>query len=301
MATKNNTAQILKQMEEGTEEIFSRYEKLIRATEASYNSKIRALDKKYQKEASFASARADVDLKNMLERMADSGYTRAGETVQAQAYANAQRSAAMSALSLQHGEQVASFEAEKAKTSASLLAEAEKEIGEYKTGLYRAQLEQANLDREYEAQLQRDQRAQENWAKEYEAQLQRDQRAQENWAKEYEAQLQRDQREQENWVKEYEAARKQESYENHLAEEKLKLESSEKNGGSSGIEPEMTAYDYLNEIVKKHTTYNNKERYKVVDRKGILQSISRIVKDTNISYRYRYELYLYGKTLGYIS
>lgn len=250
MAKKDETTEILRQMEEGTDEIYSRYQSLIRATEASYDSQIKKLDSRYRKEANLASARAEVDLKNTLEKMADSGYVRSGETVQAQAYANAQRSSALSALATQKAEDAASFEAEKLKKSGELLAEAQKEAGEYQSQLLQTRLEQANLDREYEAE------------------------------------------------------RQQEAYENKLAEEKLKLESSEKSEKSSssdGIVPEKSAYEYLEEIVKQNTTYNNKEGYKVVDRKAILLAISKIVKDTKISYRYRYELYLYGKTLGYIS
>lgn len=247
MAKKDYTAEILKQMEDGTEEIFARYQNLIRASEASYDSKKRALDSQYQKEARLASARAEVDLKNTLERMADSGYIRSGETVQAQAFANAQRAGALSALATQNANISAEIEAEKQKVSNELLAEAEKEAREQKTELLRARLEQANLDREYEAK------------------------------------------------------RQQEAFENQLAQQKLAQESAKQSQEKTAIEPEKSPYDYLNEIVKKNTTYNNKKGYKVVDRKAILHSISRIVKDTNISYRYRYELYLYGKTLGYIS
>jgi len=247
MAKKDDTAEILKQMEDGTEEIFSRYQNLIQAAEASYDSKKRALDSQYEKAARLASARSEVDLKNTLERMADSGYIRSGETVQAQAFANAQRSQALTALATQNAEDTAELEAEKLKASKDLLAAAQKEAGEYQTELLRTRLEQANLDREYEAE------------------------------------------------------RKQEAYENQLAAQKLAMESTKQSEEKKVFEPEKSPYDYLSEIVKKNTTYNNQKGYKVVDRKAILQSISKIVKDKNISYRYRYELYLYGKTLGYIS
>lgn len=247
MAKKEYAAEILKQMEDGTEEIFARYQNLIRAAEASFESKKSALDSQYRKEARLASARAEVDLKNTLERMADSGYIRSGETVQAQAFANAQRAGALSALATQNAEDTANLEAEKLKASNELLAEAQKETQEHKTELLRARLEQANLDREYEAK------------------------------------------------------RQQEAYENQLAAQKLAQESAKQSQENKAFEPGKSPYDYLNEIVKKNTTYNKKKGYKVIDRKAILLGISRIVKDKNISYRYRYELYLYGKTLGYIS
>ena len=250
MANKDYTAKILQRMEEGTEEIYSRYEQLIRASEKSYDAKIGELENRYRNETRLASARAEVDLKNTLEQMADSGYTRSGETLQARAYANASRSAALAALATERAEGITLLESEKEKTSKELLAQAGKEANAQQTELERIQLEQTN------------------------------------------------------WEREYEAKRKQEA-ENRLAEEKLKLESQnqekEEEKKSEAIVPEKSVYDYLDDIVKKHTTYNNKKGYKTVDRKGILQSLSTIIKDTKISYRYRYELYLYGKSLGYIT
>ena len=67
-----------------------------------------------------------------------------------------------------------------------------------------------------------------------------------------------------------------------------------------GVVPEKTPYEYVDEIVKKNSRYNKKKKYTVVDRKAILQSLSAIVKDTRLSYKYRYELYLYAKSMGYI-
>lgn len=247
MAKKYDTAEILKQMEDGTEEIFARYQDLIRKAEASFDNKKRTLDKQHQKAARIASARAEVDLKNTLERMADSGYIRSGETVQAQAFANAQRSDALSNLAMQNAEEIAELETEKLKATNELLTAAQKETQDRKAEILRARLDQANLDREYEAE------------------------------------------------------RQQEAYENQLAAQKLEQESAKQGEADKAFEPEKSPYDYLNEIVKNNTTYNTKKGYKVVDRKAILQSLSRIVKDKNISYRYRYELYLYGKSLGYIS
>ena len=251
MANKDYTAKILQRMEEGTEEIYSRYEQLIRASEKSYDAKIGELENRYRNETRLASARAEVDLKNTLEQMADSGYTRSGETLQARAYANASRSAALAALATERAEGITLLESEKEKTSKELLAQAGKEANAQQTELERIQLEQTN------------------------------------------------------WEREYEAKRMQEAEENRLAEEKLKLESQnqekEEEKKSEAIVPEKSVYDYLDDIVKKHTTYNNKKGYKTVDRKGILQSLSTIIKDTKISYRYRYELYLYGKSLGYIT
>ena len=63
----------------------------------------------------------------------------------------------------------------------------------------------------------------------------------------------------------------------------------------SQVQPE-----YVDEIVKQNSKYNKKKGYTVVDRKAILLAISSVVKDTRLSYNYRYEMYLYGKSMGYI-
>ena len=67
-----------------------------------------------------------------------------------------------------------------------------------------------------------------------------------------------------------------------------------------GITPKKNAYDYVNDIVKKNTQYYAKKGYSVVDRKGILESLTTVIRDEALSYQYRYEMYLYAKSLGYI-
>jgi len=69
----------------------------------------------------------------------------------------------------------------------------------------------------------------------------------------------------------------------------------------AGIEPQKSAYDYVDDIVKSATRYVPSKGYRVVDRKAILQRLSSLIRDEGISKRYRYEMYLYGKSLGYLS
>ena len=69
---------------------------------------------------------------------------------------------------------------------------------------------------------------------------------------------------------------------------------------TKAIEKGVTPQEYVDEIVKKNSRYNKQKKYTVVDRRAILQSISAIVKDTRLSYQYRYEMYLYGKSMGYL-
>ena len=68
-----------------------------------------------------------------------------------------------------------------------------------------------------------------------------------------------------------------------------------------GIEPKKSAYDYVDDIVESATRYVPSKGYKVVDRKTILQRLSDLIRDEELSLRYRYEMYLYSKSLGYLS
>ena len=65
--------------------------------------------------------------------------------------------------------------------------------------------------------------------------------------------------------------------------------------------PNKNAYAYFDDIVKQHTRYVPDKGYKVVDRKAIRKAITGIVKDEKLSQQYRYELYLYAKSMGYIT
>lgn len=110
-------------------------------------------------------------------------------------------------------------------------------------------------------------------------------------------------REQENLDREFEAQEKQRAFENAMKKESLSLEKAQTASAEtkeSGIEPEKDAYEYVDDIIAQNTKYNKQKGYKVIDRTAILKAISAIVKDTSLSYRYRYEMYLYGKSLGYI-
>ncbi len=246
MAQSDQVKEILKRMEEGTEQIYARYENLIRANSLGYDAKIRDLEEDFAKEANQVSARAKVDLKNTLEKMADSGYLRSGETVQATIAANSDRANALSALSLQKAKDKRAYETKRAENEAELSLEAQKEAGEFR-------------DR-----------------------------------------MEQEVREQENFEREEAAAQKQRNFENALLQEKLKLQKESAKEEDKGIDPEKSPYEYVDEIVKKYTTYNKKKGTKTIDKKAILLAISAIVKDTKIRYQYRYEMYLYGKSLGYI-
>jgi len=253
MATKDQAALILKRMEEGTAEIFSRYEDLIRANKALYDQKIRRLDQEYAALANEASARAKIDWRNTLEKMADSGYVNSGETVQAQIASNAARSSALAALSAQKAKDKAIYETEKNSAALKLSAAAQEEASDYENEMQEAYREQTNFDREWKAE-----------------------EAQRN----FENQL---------------ALKKLEAEKESAAQKKSEKEN------LAGMEPEMNAYDYLEKIVEQNTKYEPEKGYRTVSRTGILQALNQLIRDNNLSEKYRYELYLYGKSLGYLS
>ena len=272
MAQSEKAKEILRRLKEGTAGIYARYESLIRSSDAAYQAKLAEVDQNYAAEANLASAQAKIDLKNTLTKMADAGYVGSGETVQATIAANANKAKALSSLATQKAKDKREYEVEKEKARAALSLQGEKEAMDYEASMAKALQEQENLDREYEAKIAEAQRAYE-------------------------------QRE-----RELAAAEEERNFQQKIQTEKLNLEkaaaaqkeAAAKEEKEAGIVPEKDPYDYVDDIIKKNTTYHKKKGYKVIDRKEILLAISSIVKDKRISYRYRYEMYLYGKSLGYI-
>ncbi len=270
MAQSEKVKELLRRLEEGTGEIYSRYESLVRASDAGYDAKISELEGDYQRAAGLASAQAKVDLKNTLEKMADAGYMNSGETVQATIAANANRASALSALSVQKAKDKRAYLEEKDQARAKLLLQGEKEAQDFKNQVSDAVREQENLDREYEAK---------------ERELAFEQAMQQENLK---------------LEKELSAAKiAQIAAETYKAQQEAAAKATESKK-ETGIQPKKTPYEYVDDIVKQNTTYHKKKGYKVIDRKAILLAISSIVKDTKIAYQYRYEMYLYGKSLGYI-
>ena len=257
MMKSEKVKELLRRLQEGTASIYSRYESLIKASDAEYDAKIQALEGEYQRAAGQASAQSKIDLKNTLEKMADAGYLKSGGTVQATLSANANRSAALSALSVQKAKDKKAYELEKEKAKKDLSLQGEEEALAYENQISDAILQQENLEREYEEKEK--------------------ERLFEQKIKEENLKL-----------------------EKQLTQAKLNQMSQETKKAEEGIVPNKDPYKYVDEIIKQNTTVNKKKGYKVIDRKGILLAISFIVKDTKLSYQYRYEMYLYGKSLGYI-
>lgn len=246
MAQSEKVKELLKRLQEGTANIYSRYESLIQASNAGYDAKIEELEDEYQKAAGQVSAQSKIDLKNTLEKMSDAGYLKSGGTVQATIAANANRSSALSALSVQKAKDKKAYELEKDKAESNLKLQSEQEVQTFQNEMNDAILQQENLENE--------------------------QRIQEEKLK----------------------------LERQLNAAKLAQINSEKAETEKGIVPGKDPYEYVDDIIEQNTTYHKKKGYKVIDRKAILLAISAIIKDTSISYDYRYEMYLYGKSLGYI-
>ena len=248
MAQSDAMKQLLKRLEDGTASIRSRYESLANASDARYRAKLSDLEEDYSRAVNAASAQAQINLKNNLERMADAGYLRSGETLQATIAAGSDRAKMLAALSTQKAKDKRGYESEMASAREGILLEGEKEATAHENQLSEMILAQQNADREFEAQER--------------------QRAIDN---------------------EFKRQSLQQSAQNSTAKTEEK-----------GIVPQMNPYEYVQEIIRQNSKRNNQKGYTVIDRREILLAISDVVKDTRISYKYRYEMYLYGKSLGYI-
>lgn len=245
MAQTDTIKQLLKRLEDGSAEIRSRYQALADASDAQYRARLAGLQSDYTQAVNTASAQAQINLKNNLEKMADAGYLRSGETVQATIAAGSDRAKMLSALSTQRAKDQRETESEMASARAGIVLEGEKEAASHEDRVSQMLLDQYNADREYEA----------------------------------------DQR--------------QRAIDNQIKQQSAKT-SAQSKSEDEGIVPEKSPYEYLQDIVAQNSKYNKKKGYTVIDRRAILLAISAVVKDTRLSYRYRYEMYLYGKSMGYV-
>lgn len=245
----------LKRLEDGTAQIRLRYQNLAAASDDEYRARISRMDADYKNAVNTAAAQSQIHLKNNLEKMADAGYVRSGETVQATIAAGSDRAKMLSSLTSDYTQNKKAVESEMNRSRESLLLEGEKQAAEQENRAVETLLAQQNADREFEAAQK--------------------QRAIENELK-------------------------KQSLAQSKAEFEYKVTNEKKGKTEEGIVPEKTPYEYVDEIVKKNSRYNKQKKYTVVDRRAILQSISAIVKDTRLSYQYRYEMYLYGKSMGYL-
>lgn len=246
----------LKRLEDGTAQIRSRYQNLAAASDDEYRARISRMDADYKNAVNTATAQSQIHLKNNLEKMADAGYVRSGETVQATIAAGSDRAKMLSLLTSDYTQNKKAVESEMNRSRESLLLEGEKQAAEQENRAVEILLAQQNADREFEAAQK--------------------------------------QRAMENELKKQSLAQSKAEFEYKVTKEQKEKPEEE------GVVPEKTPYEYVDEIVKKNSRYNKKKKYTVVDRKAILQSLSAIVKDTRLSYKYRYELYLYAKSMGYI-
>ena len=256
MAMKNITQNLLKRLEEGTAEIYSRYRSRLKETQKKYDVALEELEDDHRRAMNAASAQGKIERKNTLEKMADAGYVGGGETVQVSLAAGAARAADLRALSGQQAKNAAQLQVEKIREEQDLLETADREAAELKGDTLSAIREQENLDREFEAE--------ENQRK-FENDL-----ALKEW----------------EWKKSEAASAEKEK--NPTKQEE-------------GLVPKIEPYAYLEAIVEKNTVYYPQKGYKTLDRRGILQAINDIVRDTNVSRSYRYELYLYAKSMGYLN
>ena len=246
----------LKRLEDGTAQIRSRYQNLAAASDDEYRARISRMDADYKNAVNTATAQSQIHLKNNLEKMADAGYVRSGETVQATIAAGSDRAKMLSLLTSDYTQNKKAVESEMNRSRESILLEGEKQAAEQENRAVETLLAQQNADREFEAAQK--------------------------------------QRAIENELKKQSLAQSKAEFEYKVTKEQKEKPEEE------GVVPEKTPYEYVDEIVKKNSRYNKKKKYTVVDRKAILQSLSAIVKDTRLSYKYRYELYLYAKSMGYI-
>ncbi len=265
MATKDYASKILEQLESGTADIWDRYQKMIAASDAQYDSMIQSADQTYRAQKNQTSAKARIQLSNNLEQLAAQGLTASGASLQARLSSNASLLNALSQLSVQNSSEKSKLALQKQTAAAELETKRSRDLASYRSDLMKSYLDQLNEDREYEATQA--------------------QRAFENRIKEETLALQ----------KQAAAASQRNSSSGSSGS------SGGKNTQSAGLTPSKTPYDYLQEIVEKYTTVDSNKKYKTINRTAVATTLSQLVKDPYLAEDYRHELYVYARTLGYLN
>ena len=111
----------LKRLEDGTAQIRSRYQNLAAASDDEYRARISRMDADYKNAVNTATAQSQIHLKNNLEKMADAGYVRSGETVQATIAAGSDRAKILSSLTSDYTQNKKAVESEMNRSRESLL------------------------------------------------------------------------------------------------------------------------------------------------------------------------------------
>lgn len=262
MANREETSLLLKKIEEGTQGIYSRYQKLVSAANAEYDSDIASLDAGFAKEANKAAAQSRINLSNTLETLGEKGLSRSGESVQSEITSRAGLVSALGALSAQKEASRSELERAKTKNKATLLSEAEDKALTLRIDGYKAYLEALDRDREFEAD--------------------------------------EEQRKFENSIKSAQLELEKQKAASASASASTKNSSKSTSSEDGAVSFKMTPAQYFEEIVARFTTKEKGKKYKVINKTKIRDTIAEVIRDTNLSGSWRYELMTYARSLGYL-
>ena len=150
MANKDYASEILARMESGTEDIYSKYNSLIAASDAKYDAAIKDLDGTYSAAANQTAAKNKIDLSNTMERLTDKGLASSGQSLHSELVSNAGLLNSLASLTSQKAKDTAAYRLGKQTSALELEAKKSEEAGKYRGDMYQSYLNQVNADRSYE-------------------------------------------------------------------------------------------------------------------------------------------------------
>lgn len=305
MATKETASSLWNNLNRGLDSLYQKYKTLRTSTEEKYEAKKESLAPEYTALRNSAAVQNRIQQANTDRRMVQKGLGTSGEAVRRELLQGVALQQNLTDIDLQESEQKAKLDAEKLEKVAALSAEEEGEVAQY---IYK-------MNDAYYTQLERDRKGaleQEQW------EAKKKQTAFENKLKEeelaLEKQKQADAAEIDRILAEAKLAAAQKSASSSSGSKNNKNSEDESSVGGAAVlgvggslllggnnfKPSSVNAKTLVQDIISQNSYTDAYGTKGENRKQIENDIHEIVKNQSLNKDYRYEVYLYAHTLGYV-
>ncbi|MBQ2253205.1 MAG: hypothetical protein II328_04390 [Clostridia bacterium] len=311
MATKETASTLWKNLNRGLDSLYQKYKTLRSSTEASYEAQKEALEPEYTALRNSAAVQSRIKQANTDRRMVQKGLGTSGEAVRRELLQGVALQQNLTDIDLQESEHKAALDAEKLKQTSSLSAEEEGEVAQYIYRMNEAYYEQ--LDRDRKAALE-----QEKWKAEQKQTAFKNQLEEQKL--ELERQKQKDQAEIDRILAEAKlaAAKKTSSSGSSSSSSGSKTNQKENTdqkktsvgavlgvGGSlllgeKNYTPSSVNAKALVKDIISQNSYTDAYGTHGENRKQIEADLRKVLGNTSLDQSYRYEVYFYAQTLGYL-
>ena len=316
MATKDTAGAIWEKLELSLDAIYQKYQAQKKALQQTYQSEIASLSPTYAALKTEAAAQNRIAKSNFARKAAESGLGSSGEALRRSLLQDAALQQNLTTLSLAQEGKKSELEAEARTAEQNLSAKENEEIADYTYQLSKLYFDE--VDRESKREM-----AQKEWEQK-EAQ-----NAAENELKQQELNLKKEQQAFEQRIKEALTAAQIESYKASAARDNAAAEKDRKetektssgtvfvpqensnilgvggtnltggNDGTNFVPESLSAKALVDSITKEYEIVDRNGNVSH-DKKAIANRVRTIVANVSLSADYRYEVYLYAVSLGYL-